>query len=120
MEPKSEAQPKPRPPRVLRLETTWIREYARTYLPSEAGFSYSAAHVRQVGLDLVKIRNILRSGYVVRADKLDDPGALWVVEGDDNDGNTFRLTLTVISETLAVSLMKAERTQVVEDGDDAA
>jgi hypothetical protein len=99
----------PQPKQVLMTETIWIQEYAKTYLPTEAGFSYSPEHLRQTGLDLVAIRNVLRSGYVVYADKLDDPGALWIVESDDNEGTRCRVTLTVISEILGVSLMKVER-----------
>src|SRR5260370_29686386 len=108
------------PKRVFGIETTWIREYAKTYLPNEAGFSYSEEHLRKIGLNLIVIRNILRRGHVVYADKLDDPGALWIVEGDDNEDNKYRLTLTVISEILGVSLVKAERVQVEENGDEAA
>jgi hypothetical protein len=107
--------------RVCDVETTWIREYAKTYLPSEAGFSFSADHLREVGLTLIGIRNIFRRGYVTFSDKLDGPGAVWIVEGNDNGGDRFRLTVTVISESLAVDLVRAERVSVEEnDNDDAA
>ncbi|HLK80166.1 MAG TPA: hypothetical protein VKT99_01545 [Xanthobacteraceae bacterium] len=99
----------PQPKQEFVVETTWIREYAKTYLPSEAGFSYSAEHLRKMGLNLIAIRNVLRKGYVVYANKLDSPGALWIVEGDDNEGIKYRVTLTVISEILGVSLVKVER-----------
>jgi hypothetical protein len=99
----------PQPKEILEIETVWIREYAKTYLPSEAGFSFSPTLLRELGLNLVALRNIFRSGRVVYSNKLDGPGAIWVVEGDDNEGNEFRLTVMVISESLAVSLADAER-----------
>lgn len=45
----------PQPKQEFVVETTWIREYAKTYLPSEAGFSYSAEHLRKMGLNLIAI-----------------------------------------------------------------
>jgi hypothetical protein len=116
----------PRPKRVCSLETVWIREFAKTYLPSEAGLSYSPQSLREAGISLIGIRNILRRGYVVFADKLNGPGARWIIEGDNNDGEKFRLTVTVITEQLAVDLDKVEKLAVpveVEeksDGHDAA
>ena len=99
----------PQPKRVCSLETVWIREFAKTYLPSEAGLTYSPQTLRDAGISLVGVRNVLRRGYVVFADKLDGPGARWVIEGDNNDGERFRLTATVITEQLAVDLKKVDR-----------
>jgi hypothetical protein len=116
----------PQPKRVCSLETVWIREFAKTYMPSEAGLTYSPQNLRDAGISVIGIRNVLRRAHVVFADKLDGPGARWVIEGDNNDGERFRLTATVITEQLAVDLSKVEKLSVpvkVEeksDGHDAA
>jgi hypothetical protein len=104
------------------IETEWVRGYGRTYLPSEASFSYRPALLRERGVTLVDIRNVLRIGVVTFADKLDDPGAIWVVEGDDADGRRLVVTLHVVSETLNVSLREVEvvRTGVKGGSNDAA
>jgi len=99
----------PQPERVCSLETVWIREFASMYLPSETGLSYAPQSLRDAGISLLDVRNICRRGYVVFADKLNGPGAVWVIEGDNNDGESFRLTVTVITEQLAVDLNKVER-----------
>lgn len=109
----------PQPKRVLKTETVWIREYARTYLPCEAGFSFSAARLRTVGLSLIGVTAIFRTGHVVFADKRDEPGAIWVIEGNDENGIGFRMTTSVITEVLAVDLVRVERI-TEENGDDAA
>jgi hypothetical protein len=111
----------PQPKDVLKIETVWLREYARTYLPCEAGFSFPAARLRDAGLSLLGVMMIFRNGYVVFADKLDQPGAIWVVEGVDENLVSFRLTMTVVTEMLAVDLVRVERLSE-EDGneDDAA
>ena len=61
---------------------------------------------------------IFRNGYVVFADKRDEPGAIWVVEGEDENLVSFRLTVTVVTEMLAVDLVRVER-QPEEDGNDS-
>ncbi len=108
------------PERVHNVETTWIREYAQTYLPTEIGFSFSAEMLRKAGISLVAVRNVFRRGYVVCSEKLDGPGAIWVVEGDDNGGDQFRLTIRVVSECLEVTLLGVEPRVREDDGDDAA
>lgn len=119
----------PQPKRVLSMATTWIREYAQTYLPSEAGFSFSPDDLRAASVSLVTIRHVLRHGHVVHVSKLDEPGAIWIIEGQDNDGNGYRMTVKVVSEMLDVTLRKVERLKKVEkenldvkkdDGHDAA
>ena len=104
------------------VETEWVRGYGKTYLPSEASFNYRPALLRQRGVTLIDIRNVLRTGVVTFADKLDDPGAIWVVEGDDADGRRLVVTLHVVSETLSVSLREVEvvRTSVKGGSNDAA
>ena len=99
----------PVPERVHDVETVWIREYARTYLPTEIGFAFSADMLRETGISLVAIRNVFRRGHVVYSEKLDGPGAIWVVEGDDNGGDEFRLTIRVVSECQEVTLLEMSR-----------
>lgn len=111
----------PQPKDVLRIETVWLREYARTYLPCEAGFSFPAARLRAAQLSLLGVTMIFHNGIVVFADKRDEPGAIWVVEGSDENSVPFRLTVAVVTATLAVDLVRVERL-LEENGneDDAA
>lgn len=102
----------PRLKHVCGLETVWIREFAKTYLPTEAGLTYSPQSLREAGISLIGIRNVLRRGHVVFADKLDEPGARWIIEGDNNDGDRYRLTANVITEQLAVDLRRVEKLAV--------
>jgi hypothetical protein len=90
------------------VETDWVRQYARTYLPSDAAFKFRPALLRREKVTLIDIRNVLRSGTVVFSDKLDDPGALWVVKGSDTDGRQIAVTLHVISETVSVELLDVD------------
>jgi hypothetical protein len=98
----------------LQIATTWIREWAQTYLPNEAGFSWCADDLRAADLTLVAVRHVLKHGTVVFNEKLDRPGATWIVEGEDNDGNRFRLKLTVISEEMDVTLENATKIKAVD------
>jgi hypothetical protein len=115
------AQPK----RVHNLETVWIHEFAKTYSPTEVGLTYSPQSLRDARLDLIGVRNILRRGHVTFADKLNGLGALWVIEGDNNEGERFHLTAIVITEEFAVDLKKVERVAMevkaeeINDGHDA-
>jgi hypothetical protein len=106
--------PKKKPERVLRIETTWIREYARTYFPTESGFSFCAGDLRASGISLVTIRHVLSRGYVTRSDKLNGPGAIWTVEGQDIDGDWHEISIKVISEEWDVTLVYAERQDTVQ------
>ncbi len=83
----------PQPKRVLGIEITWVREYARTYMPSEGGFSFCDDDLREAGVTLVAIKRILSHGHVVHAAKLDGPGAIWIVEGQDSDENWYHVTI---------------------------
>lgn len=105
-----------KPKTALSMETQWLRAYARTYLPSDAAFSFSPERLRRAGVTLVDVRNVFRTGVVAVADKLDGPGALWIVEGENSNGDLLRLTVIVVSEELAVSLRDVERVIVKEDG----
>ena len=106
-----EAPPPPPPPPVAQehvVETEWIRAYARTYIVSETPFSYCPQKLREIGVTLVDIRNICRRGRVVYANKLDGPGALWIVEGADMDERKIRWVIVVVSEEISVSLRSVE------------
>ena len=71
-------------------------------------------------MTLVDIRNVFRRGAVVQNEKLDCPGAHWVVEGDDLNGRLIRLGIVVVSEEVSVSLEEVDVVIVKEDGNDAA
>ncbi|HXL12607.1 MAG TPA: hypothetical protein VN941_01420 [Bradyrhizobium sp.] len=107
--------PPQKPARVLRIETAWIREYARTYLPSEVGFSFSDDDLRASGITLIAVRHVLSKGYAVRSEKLNGPGAIWTVEGQDNEGIWYQVTIKVISEQLDVTLINAEQQQEIQE-----
>lgn len=97
--------PPQKPLRVLRIETTWIREYARTYLPTEAGFSFSDDDLREAGITLISLRHVFSEGYVTSSEKLNGPGAIWTIEGHDNEGNWFDVTIKVITDLMDVTLI---------------
>lgn len=110
--------PKPKP--KLEFETEWLREYARTYLPIEAGLEFSPQALRRSGVTLLDIRNAFRFARVIAAEKLDEPGAFWIVEGRDCDGAMLSIAIIVISETYSVRLCEVTRTPSVEDESDDA
>jgi hypothetical protein len=93
----------------FQIETVWIREWARTYLPCESSLTYSAELFRANAINLVDLRNMLRNGVVVYSEKLDSPGAEWMVECDDGEGNIFGIWLVVVSETLEVTVHNIKR-----------
>ena len=97
---------------VLKFETEWLRGCAEAFQPVDAGFAFSAHRLRVTGISLVDIRNALRMCEVVYANKLDEPGALWVAEGPTDEQDRLRVTLHVVSETLEVSLRAIERFRV--------
>ena len=86
-----------------------------------SGIFIPATRLREARLSLLGVTMIFRNGYVVFADKREEPGAIWVVEGDDENLVRFRLTVAVVTETLAVDLVRVEKL-VEENGneDDAA
>lgn len=107
--------------RALGLETEWLREYARTYLPSEADFAFPPEDLRREGITLVQLRYLFWTGSVVYSDKLDEPGALWVVAGTDCDGNDLTATIIVVTEVLSVKLVEVKRGKGRKEGaNDAA
>jgi hypothetical protein len=109
-----------RPQEAFSLETDWIREYARSYLPSELAFSYPPNALRRVSVTLIDIRNVLRAGTVTYSDKLDGPGAIWLVEGTDTEDRQITVKLHVISERLSVALMDVSVAKTESNDNDAA
>lgn len=111
---------KPKLKRECEFETKWINEFARTYLPSESGFEFDPQYLRTSNVSLAMLRCILRNGEVVVAEKLDVPGADWVVLGEDADENQFFVTVRVISSEQSVTLRRIERYWGTENDDDNA
>jgi hypothetical protein len=107
--------PPQKPNRVLRIETTWIREYARTYLPTEAGFSFCDDDLRESGITLIMLRHVFSHGYVTHSEKLNGPGAIWTVEGPDNDGDWYQVTIKVISAEMDVTLIDAKDREDIQE-----
>ncbi|TLG78599.1 hypothetical protein [Methylocystis sp. B8] len=101
-------------------ETVWIREYAATYLPRETGFTYTPEMLRRENVSVVDLRNVFRLGTVTYANKLDGPGALWIIEGSDGDGGSICAQLWVISETLEVTVRRVKRVKTLEEPGNAA
>jgi len=95
--------------RACPLETEWIHEYAEAYMFGDCGIEFMPAAFAREGITLVDIRNVFRNGDVTYADKLDGPGAVWLVEGDDGDGGYIVAEIVVVSETLSVKVEKATR-----------
>jgi hypothetical protein len=107
--------------RAKETETVWLQEYANTYLPTDASFSFCPEELRECGLSLVDVREMLRTAVVTSADKLDEPGAIWIAEALADDGREFCLTVHVISEEYDVELKGVEEMSKREDdSNDAA
>lgn len=91
------------------FQTDWLRSYASSWSPREAGFRFAPEMLRREDVSVVDLRNIFRNGVVTFDNKLDEPGALWIVEGDDGDGNMIVAELVVISETMDVTVRRVRR-----------
>ncbi len=98
-----------KPERQFAIETDWIRGYASAWLPTEAPFKHTPAMFRREGVSILDLRNVFRNGVVTYDEKLDGPGALWIVEGDDGDGNLIIAEIVVISEELDVTVRCVKR-----------
>ena len=94
---------------ILSFETTWIQEYARTYLPEDASISFPAEVLRRAKINLLDVRNVFRFGSVVFSNKLDAPGSLWIVEGEDCNGSFLEVTTVVVSEEYRVKIRAVRR-----------
>lgn len=106
--------------RALDIETVWLRDYARTYLPCEAAFSYSADALRRARVSLIDIRHAFRVGRVLHSEKLDDPGAEWTVVGEDCDGQSLMIIILVVTEMLSVRVRDVRRLDERDWSNDAA
>jgi hypothetical protein len=98
-----------KPERQFAFETDWIHAYASNWLPTEAPFRHTPAMFRREKISILDIRNVFRNGVVTYDEKLDGPGALWIIEGDDGDGNLILAEIVVISEELDVTVRRVER-----------
>lgn len=94
---------------LLSFETTWIQGYARTYLLSDASLSFPAEALRLAKVNLLDVRNVFRFGRVVYANKLNAPGALWIVEGEDCNCSFLEVTTVVVSEEYRVTIRAVRR-----------
>jgi hypothetical protein len=94
---------------TFEVETEWLREFARTYMPCEAMFSYPVDLLRAAGVSLVDVKNLMASCTVVDNEKLDEPGALFTVVGEECDGGGLRAVFRVVSQEYDVTLMNVER-----------
>jgi hypothetical protein len=88
------------------FETEWVRAYASAWSPSEAPFNYEKESLADAGVDLIDLRNLFRNGIVTYREKLEVPGAFWIVEGEDDDGNFLYAELIVISEEQNVTVRR--------------
>jgi hypothetical protein len=95
--------------KFLKIETEWLRAYARTYLPCEDALVYPPEVFRREHVDLLHFACLLRRGRVVSAEKLDEPGAVWIVEGQDCDDNDLRATLVVQTQEMSLRILDVER-----------
>lgn len=105
---------------VHKLETEWIRSWARIYLPYETATVFSAEAFRKGDLSLVDLMHVLGAGIVVHAEKLDEPGARWVVVGEDAEERRIQVTIVVISECYEVDLIDIQLLKGDSDGSDDA
>lgn len=105
----------------LEIETQWLREYARTYLPCDASVQFSPDLLRRSDVNLIDLISVFRNGFVVFADKIDSEGAIWIVEGEDTDGGELRIKLLVHTQEMRIRVKDVERLHHVKGPhDDAA
>lgn len=107
-------------PRKLDVETEWLRGWASTYLPMDCSLTYSASLFRTVSFTLVHLMHALRRGVVIDADKLDAPGARWIVVSENCDGALCEVVLRVVTDTMHVEVESVRQSIVEDDGNDAA
>ena len=98
-----------KPERQFAFETDSIRANVSTWLPTEAPFQHTPAMFRRKRASILDIRNVFRNGLVTYDEKLDGPGALWIIEGDDGDGNLIVAEIVVIFEELDVTVRRVKR-----------
>ena len=95
-------------PEPLTFATDWIRDYAKTCIPADASFEYSASYLTAQGFTLLDVLQLFRSGTVTYADKLEGPGGIWVVEGFDTEDHFVTAVILVFYEHSIVRLHSIE------------
>lgn len=94
---------------TLSIETEWLREYAKTELPTDALVELNSSALRRANITLVDLRCFFRSGLVVRSDKTTCEGSTWLVDGTDCDGQAMRATMFVHTQEFVVKIVTIER-----------
>lgn len=61
------------------------------------------------------LRHVFSHGYVTHSEKLNGPGAIWTVEGPDNDGDWYQVTIKVISAEMDVTLIDAKDREDIQE-----
>lgn len=102
------------------LETEWIRQWASTYMPADGSIVYSVALFRRLDFNLVHLMHALRRAVVVDADKLDGPGARWVVLSENCDGLPFEISLRVNTDSMQVEIEGLRGLALRDGSNDAA
>lgn len=87
------------------LETTYINEWVETGAYELTVGTPAAAQLRRLGVDLLDVNFVLRTGRVVRSDMLDQRG-LWDVVGTNVDGILVEIQIAVVSATCEVELLR--------------
>ena len=94
---------------VYRVETTFVRECAKTYA-SEIGFTKGAERQMEVaGIFWPSIHQVLRSGRMVWSDKEEADCTKSIFVGSDCDGERLRLTLRWSASLYSLLVVSAER-----------
>lgn len=94
---------------AYRVETTFLRECAKTYV-SEIGFSKEAERqMLVVGVYWPSVYQVLTSGHLVWSDKEEADCTKSIFVGDDCDGERLRLTLRWSATHYSVLVVSVER-----------
>lgn len=103
------------------VETRWLREFAKTYLPCDSWAELNASALRRDDISIVDLMCFFRRGQVIYTDKQDCEGTKWVVRGVDCDDRPIIATLLVHTQEHLVKLKKIRRTdQTLGPHNDAA
>lgn len=104
----------------MQIETEWLRGYASSSLSDGCDVEYRPRALITSGITLTDLLCLFRTGTVVWADKLDRPGALWVVEGVDSEECWLSATIEVETQVLRVIVVSVTRVQIEPRPDNAA
>lgn len=86
------------------VETTYINLWAETAY--DLVVSSAMSHeMHRLGIDLVDVNYVLKTGSVVSSDMIDYRG-LWVVHGATLDGGRLKLVIAVVSSECEVELLR--------------